>query len=561
MYRLKNTGYDAYLVGGCVRDLLLGYEPKDFDVVTNASPEQVKKVFRNCRLIGRRFRLAHVHFGREIIEVATFRGAADPDQNILHEDGRLISDNVFGKIEEDVWRRDFSINALYYNIQDFSVIDYIGGMEDHSAGLLKLIGEAETRYREDPVRMLRAVRFAVKLGFKIDGDTEKPLNNSAHLLESIPGARLYDEVLKLFHAGKGLQTFEMLRHYGLFAILFPDIDHLLNQEKENFPNLFIAKALENSDRRISDGKSVTPYFLFSVLLWESVQVQFQKEQQQETPDSLAFQTACSRVISKQVKTISMPKRVTQAMRDVWFMQPRFNFRTGSRPFKLLAQPRFRAAYDFLLLRAETGDAEEELANWWTKFQFATEAEQRRMTRPKKKNKNKKTSRTKNNNQSNYEAYIGLGSNLDNPVNQIKLARNALKQRKEIQELGFSSLYSSPPMGPVDQPDYVNAVMRIKTNITAQSLLKLLQSIENDQGRVRTDERWTARTLDLDLLLYADQQINSSDLTIPHMGMIERAFVMHPLNEIAPDSLTIPGLGPMSDLMNQCPLNGLEKIDS
>lgn len=391
LYRLNKSGYEAYLVGGCVRDLLLGHEPKDFDVATDASPEQVKKVFRNCRIIGRRFRLAHVFFGREIIEVATFR-SSDKDDNTeqkVHEDGRLLRDNVFGSIEDDVWRRDFTVNALYYNIRDFSIIDYTGGMEDHSAGQLKLIGDPATRYREDPVRMLRAVRFAVKLGFTLDKETEKPIFELAALLKGIPAARLYDEALKMFLSGKGVQSFEMLRHYGLFETLFPQADHCLNSEQDEFPRVFIARALENSDQRIADGKSVTPYFLFSAFLWESVQTLAKKEMQKGENENFAFQNAASAVLSKQVKSLSIPKRVTQSMREVWLLQARFEKRIGARPYRLLGHPRFRAAYDFLLLRAETGGAEMAVAQWWTNFQTANEHEQKKMTRPprvKKKTK-------------------------------------------------------------------------------------------------------------------------------------------------------------------------------
>lgn len=391
LYWLKKMDYEAYLVGGCVRDLLLGHEPKDFDVATDASPEQVRSAFRNSRLIGRRFRLVHVHFGREIIEVATFRSSdnVNTDAQKVDKDGRLLRDNIFGSIEDDVWRRDFTVNALYYNIRDFSVLDYTGGMEDLSAGVLKLIGDPVTRYREDPVRMLRAVRFAVKLGFSLDAASEKPLFELAPLLSSIPAARLYDEALKLFLSGKGLQTFEMLRHYGLFAELFPQSEHCLNIEEHDFPRLFIAKALENSDRRIAEGKSVTPYFFLSTFLWESVQSIVKQKMQQGEDESIAYQNAASKVISKQVKSISMPKRITQSMREVWLLQLRFNKRVGVRPFRLLSHPRFRAAYDFLLLRAETGGAEVELAEWWTKFQDASEAEQRKMTRPARKPKKKK----------------------------------------------------------------------------------------------------------------------------------------------------------------------------
>jgi len=392
LYRLNESGYEAYLVGGCVRDLLLGREPKDFDVATSATPEQVKAVFRNCRLIGRRFRLAHVFFGREIIEVATFRGSVDVSQGEQKTDGngRVLRDNSYGSIEEDAWRRDFTVNALYYTVTDFSVVDYTNGMEDHRAGVLRLIGDAEQRYREDPVRMIRAVRFAVKLGFSLHINCEQPIHDMAHLLGDIPAARLYDEFLKLFLSGYGLQTFEMLRHYGLFAQLFPATDVFLSLEEEHFPKLFIIKALENSDKRIAEGKSITPYFLLAAFLWESVQTVAQQKLEQGLEESIAYQEAGSQVISKQIRSIAFPKRVGLAMREVWQLQGRFKRRKGSKPSKLLGHPRFRAAYDFLVLRAETGGADKDLVEWWTKFQFASESEQRRMTQPRrhlKKNKN------------------------------------------------------------------------------------------------------------------------------------------------------------------------------
>ena len=378
------------MVGGCVRDLLLGHEPKDFDVVTDAHPEQIKKVFRNCRLIGRRFRLAHVHFGREIIEVATFRGAKDSveDRSRVHENGRLLRDNVYGTIEEDVWRRDFSVNALYYNIQDFSVVDFTGGMEDHKKGLLKMIGDAEVRYREDPVRMLRAVRFAVKLGFQLHPDGEKAIYKMAELLRAVPSARLYDEMLKLFLTGHAVQTFELLRHYNLFAVLFPDTEQSLAVEDHGFPKLFLARALENTDSRLAEGKTVTPYFLIAAFLWEPVQALAGKKIEQGLNEIIAYQEAGSEIISRQVKSTAFPKRVGLAMREVWNFQLRFIQRHGIRPLRLLAHPRFRAAYDFLLLRAETGGAESELAEWWTEFQHADEAKQKIMTRGSGKGQNK-----------------------------------------------------------------------------------------------------------------------------------------------------------------------------
>ncbi|WP_292432158.1 polynucleotide adenylyltransferase PcnB [Methylobacter sp.] len=397
LYRLQKEGFDAYLVGGCVRDLLLGREPKDFDVVTNADPDQVRKVFRNCRLIGRRFRLAHVHFGREIIEVATFRGAGEEqnDNQLLNKEGRLLRDNVYGTIEEDVWRRDFTVNALYYNIKDFSVVDYVGGMADHKAGTIRLIGDPDMRFREDPVRMLRAVRFAIKLGFRLDLDCEKSIHNDAPLLASIPSARLYDEVLKLFLSGYALQTFEMLRHYGLFQVLFPATENSLEIEEDGFPRLLLIKALENSDNRIAEGKTVTAYFLLAAFLWEPVQMLAKAKMAQGEVEYIAYQDAASEVIARQIKSTALPRHISMAMREVWNMQPKFNARIGSKPSRLIGHPRFRAGYDFLLLRAETGGADQELAEWWTRYQNADENEQRKMTQPPRRAQNNKSGRKRN----------------------------------------------------------------------------------------------------------------------------------------------------------------------
>jgi poly(A) polymerase len=397
LYRLQKSGYDAYLVGGCVRDLLLGREPKDFDVVTNAHPEQIKGVFRNCRLIGRRFRLAHVHFGNEVIEVATFRGfgSEQDDDQVTNDEGRLLRDNVYGTIEQDVWRRDFTVNALYYNIKDFSVVDYTGGMDDHKAGMLRLIGDPETRFREDPVRMLRAVRFAVKLGFNIDPDCQKAIYGSADLLYSIPSARLYDEVLKLFLSGFALQTFEMLRHYGLFQVLFPDAEKSLAVEENGFPKLLLIKALQNSDNRIAEGKTVTPYFLLAALLWEPLRMLTQINQERGLDDYNAFQSAASEILSRQVRRTAFPRHISLAMREVWSLQPKFEQRGGPPPAPPVSPPRFGAAHPFVLLRAETGDADAELADWWSKFQLADEAVQKKMTQPSRNLKNSRTRRRRN----------------------------------------------------------------------------------------------------------------------------------------------------------------------
>lgn len=377
LYRLKDANYAAYLVGGGVRDLLLGREPKDFDVATDARPEEIRAEFKNCRLVGRRFRLAHVMFGREVVEVATFRAAPTPDDGGLDDEerGPLLRDNVYGTLEEDAWRRDFTVNALYYDIRDFSVVDYTGGLADLNAGVLRLIGDDPAlRYREDPVRMLRAVRFAVKLGFRIDAKTEAPIAELGHLLADIPAARLYEEVLKLFMAGYALQTFERLRHYNLFRYLFPATDALLAVEENHFPHLFLSHALRNTDSRIAEDKPVAPAFIFAALLWDPVRHEVNERMAQGVSEIDAWQQASDTVVQRQVAAVSLPKRFTIPMREIWLLQARLQNIGGRRPVRLMEHPRFRAAYDFLLLRAQAGEAVGELAQWWTRFQAMNESE-------------------------------------------------------------------------------------------------------------------------------------------------------------------------------------------
>jgi poly(A) polymerase len=400
LYRLAQAGHQAYLVGGGVRDLLLGHEPKDFDVATDATPEQVRSIFRNCRLIGRRFRLAHVFFGREIIEVATFRaapaegGASDVDDHRV-ENGIIKRDNVYGTIAEDALRRDFTINALYYNIDDFSLVDYAGGLDDIRAGRLRLIGDAvEARYREDPVRMLRAVRFACKLGFMIEPACEGPLPAMASLLGDVPAARLFEEVLKLFHSGYALHAFEKLRHYGLFAQLFPETDACLTREDHAFPITFVSRGLDNTDRRILEEKSVAPPFLFAVLMWEPVRLRYQQLLGKGLSSADAMAQASHEVNARQQPHVAIPKRFGMPMREIWALQPRLERHQGRRPMALLGHPRFRAAYDFLLLRAEAGEVDPEIAEWWTRFQDVDAAERARMTTGSAKRKRRRRRRPK-----------------------------------------------------------------------------------------------------------------------------------------------------------------------
>lgn len=378
LYRLKKAGFSAYLVGGCVRDLLLGREPKDFDITTDAKPEQIRDIFRrNCRLIGRRFRLAHVRFGWDVIEVSTFRG---PPVEGLDENGRIVNDNVYGTLEQDAWRRDFSVNALYYNIRDFSVVDYTGGMRDLKAGRLRLIGDPATRYREDPVRMLRAVRFAAKLGFTLYPDSEAPIWDLAPSLQEIPSARLFEETLKLFLGGYAIQTFELLRHFELFRWLFPQTEACLAEEEKGFPRTFLIQALGSTDARIAEGKPVTATFLFAALLWEPLRQLIEHYRQEGSLSEVqVMRAAAEAVLAKQAAYVILPRRFSLPMREIWYLQLRFTYRRGKRPLRLLQHPRFRAAYDFLLLRARSGEGIEsqeleELCQWWTEIQEMEEKE-------------------------------------------------------------------------------------------------------------------------------------------------------------------------------------------
>ncbi|PWF64106.1 poly(A) polymerase [Shewanella sp. BC20] len=385
LYRLNKSGFQAYLVGGGVRDLLLGLEPKDFDVVTNATPEEIKKLFRNCRVVGRRFRLAHIVFGRDVIEVATFRGHhGDSNEKIskANAEGRLLRDNVYGEIDEDAERRDFTVNALYYDISDYSIRSYGGGMEDLKAGTLRLIGDPETRYREDPVRMLRAVRFATKLSMAIDEVTAKPIKQLAPLLKDIPAARMYEEVLKLFFAGKAMANFEMMQEYKLFAPLFPQVDAQLKDAPKGPAMKMVQAIMKSTDARVNEDKPVTPSFFYAAILWYPLR---QRAEDIAVESGLtlydAFFAAMGDVIEQQCQTISIPRRFSTPAKDIWQLQLRFDRSQGTRAFKLLEHPKFRAAYDLLLLRGEVeGGNVAKSAAWWQQFVEADETERLNIAR-------------------------------------------------------------------------------------------------------------------------------------------------------------------------------------
>lgn len=419
LYRLKEAGYQAFLVGGCVRDLMLGLEPKDFDVATNALPEEVRRLFRNCRLVGRRFRLAHVFFGRDIIEVATFRaasappaddepidedlidaaddlepddqgdiddeaevagpegmaaepehgpGAPDDVDRVVDEHGRILRDNVYGTIDQDVWRRDFTANALYYNIADFSIWDYTGGFEDVNQRRLRLIGDPETRYREDPVRMLRAARFEAKLGLSIEPATAEPIASLRHLLAGVPAARLFDETLKLFLTGHGARSYQVLQDRGLLEVLLPSVGQYLGRRRGTRVEQLLVRGLENTDARVRADRSVTPTFLFALLLYGPIAAAIERAPRERWQDTGTILDAVDAVIRGVYPRVAIPRRFALGVRDMFAMQPRLENPQGRRALRLLGSSRFRAAFDLLELRAASGMADPAVVDWWQRVQ-------------------------------------------------------------------------------------------------------------------------------------------------------------------------------------------------
>lgn len=394
VHTLKDAGYEAYIVGGAVRDLLLGLRPKDFDVATDATPEQVKSLFRRAFIIGRRFRIVHVVYGRgrehEVIEVSTFRAYMDNAaaeqvagnertskselagmKHAVDASGRVLRDNVWGPQDEDAARRDFSVNAMYYDPETQVVVDYHGGFKDAKKRVLRMIGDAPTRYREDPVRIIRAVRFAAKLsplGFKLEAGTGKPLMEMKALLADVPQSRLFDEMLKLLQTGHALATVEQLRKLGLARGIYPLLDLVVERADEPF----VKAALEDTDRRVGEGKPVAPSFLLACVLWSDVREGWAERMRQRQHSHPALQDAIDDVFNARIGDVSGRGKLAADMREIWMMQPRFEKRVGSTPFGLVEQPRFRAGFDFMRLRADTGEIEPVLADWWEDFSLADE---------------------------------------------------------------------------------------------------------------------------------------------------------------------------------------------
>ena len=391
---LQENGYKAYVVGGAVRDLLAGIKPKDFDVATDATPEQVRQCFRRSRIIGRRFQIVHVMMGQETIEVTTFRGHhGQQDSHRAHTDdqGRVLRDNVFGSQKEDAARRDFTVNALYYDPVAETVVDYHQGLADLKQKTLRMIGDPATRYREDPVRMLRAVRLAAKLDFSIEPATRRPIGELAELVENIPPSRLFDEMLKLLTSGQAVRCVQQLRAEGLHHGLLPMLDVILDQP---LGERFVMLALENTDRRVREAKPISPGFLFATLLWHEVLAKWEAlKSGGERPIPALFQ-AMDEVLDVQAEKLAITRRVAGDIKDIWSVQPRFEQRSGKRPYALLEQPRFKASLDFLLLRAESGEVDAELAEWWSDFLDADGETRGAMLLPQKPDEKKKRRRRK-----------------------------------------------------------------------------------------------------------------------------------------------------------------------
>ena len=367
---LQEAGFKAFIVGGAVRDLLLGAKPKDFDIATNATPEQVKRLFRRAFIIGKRFQIVHVMFGQDIIEVTTFRSASE-DNAKKDEHGRVLRDNTFGEQHEDAARRDFTVNALYYDPATQTVLDYHGGIEDARKKVLRMIGVPKLRYREDPIRMLRVVRFAAKLGFAIDPDSREPITIMAPLINNVPAARVFDEMLKLLLGGNAMACLQQLRKEGLHHGLLPLLDVVLEQP---LGEKFVKLALSKTDQRIKKGLPVSPGFLFAALLWHQVLEKWAAYRASGEYPIPALHLAADDVLEMQTEKLALQRKITSDMRELWALQPRFDRRSGRTPYKLLEHPRFRAGYDFLLLRCESGEIEREIGEWWTAFIDADSAE-------------------------------------------------------------------------------------------------------------------------------------------------------------------------------------------
>lgn len=408
LYRLLNAGFQAYIVGGGIRDLLLKKKPKDFDVATNATPKEIKGLFSNARTIGKRFRIVHIRFGREIIEVTTFRANHSPTSEILDNDvdqkirdldsahsekGMILRDNVYGNIDEDARRRDFTINALYYTTDGFRLLDFNQGLRDLESKKIRMIGDPKERYKEDPVRMLRAIRFSAKLGFSIEENTRKPIDELSYLLDSVSSARLFDETLKLMIGGNAVKTFAMLQDYQLGTYLFsPTLEALA--ETDNSSAKLVELALQNTDQRFAEDKSITPSFLFAALLWPVLKLHLAESKNLGLAPQQAFEKSAQFAINEQLGYTAIPRRFTLVTKEIWELQSKLGNRSKRSIEKAFNNTRFRAAYDFLLLREASGEDLKGLGQWWTNFQECNEEEREQLLLSRSKNRKRYSKKRK-----------------------------------------------------------------------------------------------------------------------------------------------------------------------
>ena len=544
MTQLLDKGYQAYIVGGAVRDLLLNKSPKDFDIATNATPEQIKEIFnKHCRIIGRRFRLAHVYHNREMYEVATFRGTGDKGSKVV-KNGHILQDNNYGTIEQDAIRRDFTCNALYFDIENDTILDYCDGVSDLKEKKLKFIGDDAQRIIEDPIRMIRVVRFYAKLGLEILPHTHSAILSQHKTIANVSPARLFDELVKLFHCGNAQIAFNKLNELRIFGFLFPLAkkafqDNLIHQQ-------FINNALMSTDLRIQNNKSVTPLFLFSCFFWPFMQQKMQALMAKNIPPYEALNKASNISLHASRDFVAIPKIIQIGIRNIWMLQYRFQTTKGKKVFSTLEHQRFRAAYDFLILRKHESQELDELGQWWTTIQTLSKTKQKELIFQKRNNS--------------YEiSYLGLGSNQGDSKSIIVKAIKLISHTNGIRLQKIAPYYKSQAWGKTDQPDFINTVIKIKTNLLPQQLLKALLLIEKKLGRIR-EEKWGPRLIDIDILTLGNKVVNKQHLTIPHPHITERNFVLLPLLDLD-NEISIPKFGKLSTFCEKGSFeNQISKLD-
>jgi len=529
--KLIENNYQAYIVGGAVRDLLLNKQPKDFDIATNATPDEIKAIFkRECRIIGRRFRLAHVYCNHEMYEVATFRGSQKHSQRELKK-GQIVRDNVFGTIDQDALRRDFSCNALYFDIQNANILDYCNGYKDISENQLKFIGNDCTRIIEDPVRMIRAIRFQAKLGLKMSKKINQATQSEHQTIANVSPARLFDELVKLFHCSNGIEAYRLMKKFNLFQFIFPKIHSAIDKSPHN--KSFIERAFNSTDSRIAQGKSITPVFLFACFMWPFAREIIDRLENKKVPLYEAVNTAANETFIIARSRLAIPKVIQIGIRNIWLLQYRFNFTKGKRVFSTLENPRFRAAYDFLLLRQSENPELETLVQWWTDIQKLSAKKQKELIFPPRVKKIKLSSKS-------HTCYLGLGSNVGESQANIKKALKLIDESAHITTLETAGLYLTKPWGKTDQQDFINTAIKIRTRLKPVDLLEALKMIEIKLGRTKT-EKWGPRVIDIDILLYGNNVVKQQHLEIPHPHITERSFVIVPLLELN-NEIIIPKKG-------------------